>query len=1383
MTPPTDPSSTPAPTSTSPRKEARRWFVFFQRIGAAVLMLILMVVLLVVVLLIGIRSESGTKAIWKTATWLSQNHLTGEVVGGTLEDGIRLKNVKYRDATQQFSIDKIDGRWQLTFSPLKLSVSHLHVGTVDARMQPKPATPLTLPTRLTLPLALSLQNIRLDKLSLMQGLSTTELSNLSLSGQSDGVHHLVTVEHVDTAFGSVSANLHLEGLAPFVVTGGAELQGAYANEKFQLDAKVSGTLPTLNVALLGTGDKLRANVNVAATPFAPIPFQRIQISADHINPKLFSAGAPSADLKVQADLAPVSATAAATNATAATAATKAPGLAASPPDASLTSVDLALLAVSGPLRITNAMPGALDKDRLPLTSIDAQVRLDAKSQQLSSLHIQLLDKGSLSGKGEYHTEGENKKSGQFTFDVAALNLHALHARLQPSRLAGPLSIKLTPDTQLIGLKLADKNLSVSLESLIDPKKIDLRRVELVAGPAHLNVNGNVARNEAMAYDLNAKLRAFDPALWIKSGPAATVKGKKPAIAKPAKVVPASINMDLQANGKLSPALHLKLKFNILDSQYDNLPMTGSGTINLVDKRLLPSEMQLSVAGNNAQLKGNFGMPGDHFNFIVDAPQLDRLGFGLSGALHTDGQVTGSLKRPAVTASYRAEKIHFGAQQIDSLSGQADIQADVSADIAAPANRLRLSVDARGYRGPDIALSKLNANLAGTFGNHRLQLETVGTVREKPLALTLGAQGKLRQGDAGYGWQGTLTELKNQGMPRIALGEPVSISASANKLSVGATHLTIADAVIDLKNLSIDHGRIQSAGAINALNVRTLMDLAHEFTGKEFPVMTDLVLDSRWNFGLSDRATGFFELNRRSGDIRIKSGRGDIPLGLTELRLRADLQGTQANLNTALAASKIGSASGQLRLGLIHLDNGLTINDSSTLSGTVKASVPQLKTVGGLIGPQVGLDGNLALDVTLAGVLGQPTVSGTVAGNNLAVTLYDQGIKLRDGVARLNLDKNIITLQQLEFHGGDGTLRANGRLQLGKSNPDVTATIVADRLQLFASPDRQLMLSGQAKVANVSEQLHVDGKFTIDKALFDLPKTSAPTLGADVVIVRKDGKANVTPLTEKAKLKKTAEKPAGSLSPIMNIAVDFGNDFRFRGSGADLRLGGTMLVHSEPFSALRASGTIRVTDGTYEVFGRKLAIERGLINFTGPINNPNINILAMRRNQDVEAGAEISGYASAPRVKLVSEPNVSDEEKLSWLMFGHGSDSSALGQRQAAGQALALLGNYGGKKIARGIGLDEFSIGTSESGLVNEQVVNIGKAITEKINIGYEQSLSGAASVLKLTWQFSRRWSMVLRGGTINGLDVLFTNRFDKLWGPKKVTEVTGLVDKSGDNTK
>ena len=98
-------------------------------------------------------------------------------------------------------------------------------------------------------------------------------------------------------------------------------------------------------------------------------------------------------------------------------------------------------------------------------------------------------------------------------------------------------------------------------------------------------------------------------------------------------------------------------------------------------------------------------------------------------------------------------------------------------------------------------------------------------------------------------------------------------------------------------------------------------------------------------------------------------------------------------------------------------------------------------------------------------------------------------------------------------------------------------------------------------------------------------------------------------------------------------------------------------------------------------------------------NPGINILAMRRNQQVEAGVQVTGTVDAPVAKLISEPSVPDNEKLSWLLFGHGTDQgNNLGQQSAMTTALALLGNTQGKRIAQTFGLDEFSIGTSDVGL-------------------------------------------------------------------------------------
>ncbi len=728
-------------------------------------------------------------------------------------------------------------------------------------------------------------------------------------------------------------------------------------------------------------------------------------------------------------------------------------------------------------------------------------------------------------------------------------------------------------------------------------------------------------------------------------------------------------------------------------------------------------------------------------------------------LQLDGEIGGTLVRPALQARYRAEKLAFGAHRLAGLSGQAELDGELAANAKQPL-RLALSFDAHGYRGPEMMLEKLHAQLSGSDRQHSFSAAADGTLRGQPLALALAAQGGLTQDKDGYRWDGTIGTLKNDGRPRFALDAPLTVSAAADRLLLGAARLTLADAVLDLKHFAWEQGRIKSEGAFSALAVANLLQLQQQFTGEPAPLKTDLVLDGNWNFELGERASGFARIARRSGDISADSGRGAAGLGLSALQLRADLQADGLHLDLQAVAARIGSVAAQASAGWSREGGRLVLTPTAPLAGHVAARVPQLKTVAAtLAGPELALEGSLKMDLDVAGTLAQPKWSGAIAGDDLAVTLFDLGIHLRDGVARIGLNQDEVELRQIEFHGGEGTLRASGRVQVGASDQALAATIVADRLQLFASPDRRLTLSGQAKIANVAQQLRVDGKVTIDRALFDLPPKSAPQLGDDVVVVRrqKDGKGQpVAPQPVGA----GARKPASRWSPVVDIAVDLGRDFRFRGSGADLQLRGDMAVHSEPYAPLRAAGTVRVSEGTYEVFGRKLAIERGLLNFQGPIDNPNINILAMRRNQEVEAGVEVTGLAQQPRVRLVSEPNVGEEEKLSWLMFGHGSESSGLGQRQAAGAALALLGNAGGKRIAQGIGLDEFSIGTSESGLADQQVVNLGKAISERFYVGYEQSLTGAASIVKMTWQFSRRWSLVARAGAISGLDVLFNRRFD-----------------------
>ena len=47
-------------------------------------------------------------------------------------------------------------------------------------------------------------------------------------------------------------------------------------------------------------------------------------------------------------------------------------------------------------------------------------------------------------------------------------------------------------------------------------------------------------------------------------------------------------------------------------------------------------------------------------------------------------------------------------------------------------------------------------------------------------------------------------------------------------------------------------------------------------------------------------------------------------------------------------------------------------------------------------------------------------------------------------------------------------------------------------------------------------------------------------------------------------------------------------------------------------------------GYYTAFGQRLTVERGILTFSGPIDNPGVNALAMRKNQAVEAGVAVTG---------------------------------------------------------------------------------------------------------------------------------------------------------------
>ena len=126
----------------------------------------------------------------------------------------------------------------------------------------------------------------------------------------------------------------------------------------------------------------------------------------------------------------------------------------------------------------------------------------------------------------------------------------------------------------------------------------------------------------------------------------------------------------------------------------------------------------------------------------------------------------------------------------------------------------------------------------------------------------------------------------------------------------------------------------------------------------------------------------------------------------------------------------------------------------------------------------------------------------------------------------------------------------------------------------------------------------------------------------------------------------------------------------------------MRVTTTAAGALNAKGTIRAVAGTYYAFGQRLDIDRGQLLFDGPANNPALDVVALRKNLAVEAGIELTGTVKVPRVRLVSNPPVPDNEKLSWLLTGQGLDRANRADLAALSAASASLLGQGENRSRR-----------------------------------------------------------------------------------------------------
>lgn len=1042
------------------------------------------------------------------------------------------------------------------------------------------------------------------------------------------------------------------------------------------------------------------------------------------------------------------------------------------------------------LRLANAASGPADRQRLPLERLNADLEQRGARWTLTRVDAQ-LGGGTLQGEGwwEPATGAQASPLGQWQgeFKAARINPAQLWSAIAPAALDGQftaravdanteraaidLVARVRPSgtqpraSALAGLRLRE----LDVQGLWRPSAgnaaqgvLDLRELRLNAADASLEGRGSVD-TAALSFDGQLALQ-LPGALADWKGQAAHAQGGG--------------DLDLQ----LADASRLLEWVRSLQT----LPVVGPPI-----RTALEGQPGLALEGS-ARLRagwqgglGAFGYPAPAKGAkAVAAPRLS-LNLDSPRLRVTRDVATGNPANPTTpqTVDLSALKLQAsGTPDRLALELAASAEQGPWRGLLATEGTLQLG----GARQPDIDTGRLDLS--------RVRLQATDSARaDRTVTWTLESVAAL-----GLQWQGARSAAlslqadpgrlrlqpsfnRRSAAPPPTRGDTVAMAAAATTPS-DASPMTLA-----WERLTWKAGALDTRGQLTGLPLSWVDALATAEGARYGPLSQaglggDVVFDGSWDLFLpADAATPprlSAQLQRRSGDLSVQTdGAFDenttstqrLQTGIREARLNIDTQGSNVQARLRWDSERLGLATADLSTTLSPPGADETAwhwPAQAPLRGTVQASLPQVGVWSALAPPGWRVRGSLSADLTVAGTRAAPLLSGKLNADDLALRSLVNGISFSRGQLRATLAGERITIDRfyLQGRGGvenGGTLLASGTTEwrnvmvdgTERRQPYINLQATATRLRVSTRPDRRLTLSGELQAELAGPALKLRGQLTADEALFILPDETTPTLGDDVVV-----RGTEIPL----------EDPnAFRVQPDVLVDLDLGNNFEVRGQGLQTRLTGNINLRSTPAQPTpRVLGEVRTVRGTYRAYGQALNIETGVLRFTGPYDNPTLDITAVRPNTTQRVGVIISGTAQVPRVRLFSDPELPDSEKLAWLVLGRpasGAGAEAAVLQQAA---LALLARSGGRLdggLAGALGLDELSFAgssTNADGSTASAALTLGKRLSNRLYLSYESSLAGAMGTVSMFYDLSRRVTVRARAGEENAIDLIFTHQYD-----------------------
>lgn len=697
---------------------------------------------------------------------------------------------------------------------------------------------------------------------------------------------------------------------------------------------------------------------------------------------------------------------------------------------------------------------------------------------------------------------------------------------------------------------------------------------------------------------------------------------------------------------------------------------------------------------------------------IKLARLAQLWPQLRGQVNGRLDVAGSLNAPQGKLALKGQQLAFADNRLQSLTLDANLDN---------AQRAKIDLKGSGIQSGDTQVGTLTASAQGDIKYQKVQLDLAGPLVKLALAL----DGNLDKGN----WRGRLASGDVQaGGQDWKLQAPAKIERLADGKLTFAAHCWVSGPA----SLCGEDQRLMPEPKLRYHLKQFPIDSLAAFLPKDFAWQGKLNADLQLDLPDSG-PKGVVSVDASGGILRVKEKDQWLDFPYDTLKLETTLNPKRIDTQLNFRGGKLGELLVQAQINPLPKNKPITGNFS--LAGldlaVARPFVPMVETLtgklngngrisGGLLAPQV--NGNVNL------------VGGEVSGPELPISL--EGLNVQALIAGESVQLNGAWRSG---KAGQGSLK--GQIDWGQALV-VDLSLQGSQLPVTVEPYAVLEVAPDLKISLKNDKLAVAGKVHIprgDITVRELPPSTVK-VSDDTVIVGSQTEEGKPPM-----------------AMAMDIDVVVGEDkLNFSGFGLTAKVQGQVHIGDN----LDTRGELWLNDGRYRAYGQRLDVRRARLLFAGPLDQPYLDIEAIRKTDDVVAGIRLSGSAEQPTTQIFSEPAMSQEQALSYLVLGRplsstGEDNNMLAQ---AALGLGLMGSAGvTSDLANKLGIQDFDLDTQGSGN-NTAVVASGK-ITEKLSLRYGVGVFEPASTIALRYLLSKKVYLEVASGVASSLDIFYKRDF------------------------